>query len=220
MSEGIEHTTYGPDSTPTLRAASASVYLPSSDLQEVEDEEPIAPPKGQVTGATLFETLRALAVEASAIGAARRCLDALVRAVPCRAALLHVLDTKRWTFVVLAASGADAGAVMHKRCDPRDPLLRAAFGASRAFALNHLSRAAAMSIDRFARLGGARRVLMAPVTCDGCVLAAFELVDPVHGVRFTTHDSRALVYVARHFGRFLVEERLLGDLGAWARGPA
>jgi hypothetical protein len=61
---------------------------------------------------------------------------------------------------------------------------------------------------------------MAPVTCGGCVLAAFELVDHIHGVRFTTHDSRALVYVARRFGQFLVEERLLADLGARARGPA
>jgi hypothetical protein len=82
-----------------------------------------------------------------------------------------------------------------------------------------LRNTTALSIRRFARLGGARRVLMAPVTHAGRVLAALELIDPLHGVTSTTQDSRALALVAERYGRFLVDKRLLGDVGARAPGP-
>ena len=126
-----------------------------------------------------------------AVEAASVCLAVVVRAVGCRAAMVHLWDAQERTFVIAYALGPNAGVLLNARHEATDPLLAESFVRRVPRVVNHEARPV---LPRHSVIGGAWSVLVAPVMDGGSPLGAFELVDPLDGSCFDDRHIAATRY--------------------------
>jgi hypothetical protein len=149
----------------------------------------------------VMDTLRGVkclrAVEAASV-----CLAACVRAVGCRAAIVHVWDTSEKNLVIAYALGPNAGVLLNARHEVTDPLLAEAFARRVPRVVNSESRPA---LPRHGVLGGAWSVLVAPVLDGEATLGAIELLDPLDGSCFDDRHIAATRYATERLVSLLRE---------------
>jgi GAF domain-containing protein len=165
----------------------------------------------------LLNALSRLHTEPGALSAARVCLDALERAVPCRASLVHMFDAARSEFVVVHARGEHAESMILERQSTDDPLLRVAMPRVDPFAWDDLRRAPVSRLGRFSELSNVVSVLVCPLVAGTRWLGAIELVDPKGGESFRPQDLLAAQQVASRYSRFLTARGVVIDTAAIAR---
>jgi GAF domain-containing protein len=161
--------------------------------------------------------LAALDGAPDALAAARACLDALAKVVPCRASLVHAFDEARGDFLVVHAHGEGAASRVLERASCDDPLLRVAMPCADPFPWNDLRKAPVDRLARFADLANVHRILVCPVLRGARRLGVFELVDPTHGGLFRTAEMNAARMVADRYARYLAARGVVLDIAAIAR---
>jgi hypothetical protein len=206
--------------------------LPSTDL-EVDEAPRSAPtvttrPPAMVDEelvAALFVRLHAIALFPDSLTAGRLCIEVIEELVPCRAILLHLFDETRGGFLVADVTGAgECEDALLSRSGPSDPLLSIAMpllaiampGAS-AFSCNDLSDLPVHTVERLTRLGGARRIMVAPVMANGRCYGAIELIDPLGDADFERRHEGAVAYVAARYAEFLLTHEAILDIERVAR---
>jgi GAF domain-containing protein len=68
-----------------------------------------------------------------------------------------------------------------------------------------------VTLDRYAIIGGARSLIIAPVMDSGRFLGAIELVNPLDGQPFTESDGNAVTYIAEQFAEFVANRGVVTD---------
>jgi hypothetical protein len=126
-----------------------------------------------------------------AVEAASVCLAVTVRAVGCRAAIVHLWDAREASFVVTYALGPNAGLLLNARHTTDDALLAESFGKRVPRVINNEQRP---GLPRHAVLGGAWSLLVAPVMDADAPLGAIELIDPLDGSCFDDRHVAATRY--------------------------
>jgi GAF domain-containing protein len=67
------------------------------------------------------------------------------------------------------------------------------------------------ALPRYAALGGARSLLVAPVVHEGRFLGAIELLNPLDGQPFNESEGNALTYIAEQFAEFISSHGIVTD---------
>jgi hypothetical protein len=175
-------------------------------------EVPRAPSDSLVFSLSL--RLQALGLFPDALTAGRLCIEVIEELVPCRAIYLHVFDHRSGDYVLADFTGPEGEAGLLTRSTQDDPLLAVLLpifamtdpGANAVVCndlYNDLSGAPIEAVERFARMGGARRVLLAPVRTSGRTYAVIELVDPTSDVPFEAWHERAVTFAAARYAEYL-----------------
>jgi hypothetical protein len=161
----------------------------------------------------LFEVMHELMLYESAPAGARFCLEALLKAVPSLAGLVHLRDPASLELVVVHALGPRAVGRLCTRTPLTDALVMRA------------ARAGEPTVVTYGAEPGAEKtmcprhgffepwsVVLVPVTHGGQLLGLFEVIDPVEGNLHDEQAQGAFTYVASCLGRFLAEHGAeLGD---------
>jgi hypothetical protein len=177
--------------------------------------DPPSVPRARVRGedliADLFEAMHDLHFLQDAVEAGSFCLALSMSKIPCRAGIVHSYDIDRRQFLVTTTRGTPAGPLLLRRYPERDLALYAATRKRRAIILSYSTEAEAQSLERYATIGGVRRVLVAPAMLVGRFLGAIELIDPLDGQPFTDSDAYAMTYIAEQFAQFVAEHGIVTD---------
>src|SRR5579872_3301180 len=173
------------------------------------------PPGSRVGGedliADLFESMHDLHFTRDAVEGGDFCLVTAMEKLPSQAALVHVFDISRREFLVANARGAGTETLLLRRSPEADPLLSLALRKRRAVVLAESDLGEAATVDRYAILGGARSLVVAPVMVAGRPLGAVELVNPLDGQPFTESDGNAVTYIAEQFAEFVSTRGIVTD---------
>jgi hypothetical protein len=177
--------------------------------------DPPSVPRARVRGedliADLFEAMHDLHFLQDAVEAGSFCLALSMSKIPCRAGIVHSYDIDRREFVVTTTRGTPAAPLLLRRYPERDLALYAATRKRRAIILTYSTETEAQSLERYAAIGGVRRVLVAPAMLVGRFLGAIELIDPLDGQPFTDSDAYAMTYIAEQFAQFVAEHGIVTD---------
>jgi hypothetical protein len=171
----------------------------------LEDEDPLD---------VVMEALRGVrclrAVEAASV-----CLAVTVRAVGCRAAIAHLWNERRNSFVVAYALGPNAHLLLNTRHGVTDALLYEGVLGRVPRVVNSEQRP---PLPRHAVLGGAWSVLVAPVMDGDAIFGAIELLDPLDGSCFDDRHIAATRYATARLVALLLEAG--GSIGKLVAPPA
>jgi hypothetical protein len=203
-----------PVMAPVTASVAASVPPPVA-FPVAAPADPPSVPRARVRGedliADLFEAMHDLHFLQDAVEAGSFCLALSMSKIPCRAGIVHSYDIDRRQFLVTTTRGAPAAPLLLRRYPERDLALYAATRKRRAIILSYSTEAEAQSLERYAAIGGVRRVLVAPAMLVGRFLGAIELVDPLDGQPFTDSDAYAMTYIAEQFAQFVAEHGIVTD---------
>jgi GAF domain-containing protein len=181
---------------------------------------------GEELVATFFEAMHELHFMRDALEGGDFCLMLAMDNVPCQVGLVHLYDIDRREFVVTSARGNRGAELLATRHAETDAMLRAAMRRRRAVlvadvpssepaadgALDGADAAAeAARLPRYASLGGARSVVVAPAMQAGRFLGAIELLNPLDGKPFTDLEANALSYMAEQLAEFIAARGVVTD---------
>jgi hypothetical protein len=177
--------------------------------------EPAIEPRRRARGedliADLFEAMHELHFLRDAVEGGAFCLALCIDKIPCHAGVVHLYDIDRREFLVTNTRGAVAKQLLLRRTPEADPVLSAATRRRHAIAVTYADESEALAIDRYAAIGGGRRVLVAPVMQAGRYLGALELIDPLDGQPFTETEVNAMTYIAGQFADFVEARGVVTD---------
>ena len=163
----------------------------------------------------VMDTLRGVkclrAVEAASV-----CLAVVVRAVGCRAAMVHLWDAREESFVIAYALGPNAPVLLNARHGKDDAVLAEAFANRVPRVVNYEGARAAL--PRHSVVGGAWSVLVAPVMDGDVPLGAIELIDPLDGSCFDDRHIAAARYTTERLVTLLRQAG--GSIGKLIPPPA
>jgi hypothetical protein len=203
---------------PVPPAALDSSAPPTSRGSNMPPPVEVQPPvlKARLRGdeliADLFEVMHDLQFLRDAVEGAEFCLALALEKMPAHGGIVHLFDIDRREFVITCAGGAGGESLLLQRCAESDPVLSAAMRKHRplVFADAQTSRDV-RSIGRYAALGGAISLIVAPVQLGGRFLGAIELLNPVDDGPFTDDDGHALSYIAEKLAAFVGEHGIQID---------
>ena len=138
------------------------------------------------------------------------CLTLAMEKLPCQAGLVHLYDIDRREFLVASTRGAGTSRLLLKRHSEADAMLIAAMRKKRALVVAEAGQSAS-GIERYAVLGGAHSLLIAPVLLHGRILGAIELLNPLDGQPFNESEANALTYIAEQFAEFISSHGIVTD---------
>jgi hypothetical protein len=167
--------------------------------------------RGEDLIADLFEAMHDLHFLRDAIEGGEFCLSLAMEKVPSHAGIVHLYDIDKREFLVTSTRGAGTSGLLMRRHPENEPLLLAAMNRRRAIVIADASVAPAAAVDRFAAVGGARSLMIAPVMLHGRFLGAIELLNPLDGQPFTEAEGNALNYIAEQFAEFLDSHGVVTD---------
>ena len=193
-----------------MRAQAASeprVSLHSIDLEVVDDSAlhdrvTLPRPIGEEPLDAVIDALRTLTCSGP-VEAATVCLAACVRAIPVRAALVHLLDARTGDLVVVYAHGDAARRLLLHHTAVGDATFVDAIAKRAPRVFNYGGPEGRAPLARHATFGNVWSVLVAPVMEDDRVLGLVELVDPLDGSAFDDDAVSALRYATSHLGEIL-----------------
>ncbi len=168
-------------------------------------------PRGEDLIADLFEAMHDLHFVRDAIEGGEFCLALAMDKLPSQAGIVHLYDIDRREFLVTSTRGTGTSKLLLRRHSEGDVLLHAAMARRRAIVIPDATRGEAGALERFAVLGGARSLVVAPVMEHGRFLGAIELLNPSDGQPFTDAEGNALNYIAQQFAEFLASHGVITD---------
>lgn len=176
---------------------------------------------GRISGDELitsfFESMHDLHFLRDALEGGEFCLTLATQALPSRAAFVHFFDIEARQWIVACTYGNDTSSLLATHASEADVPLREAARHGKAVVLNDTS---SETTSRYAHLGGARSVIVAPVKQAGRTLAAIELVDPLDGKPFEDVEGNAITYVAEQYAEYLGSRGIVLDVERIRRAAA
>jgi GAF domain len=174
-----------------------------------------AVPAGRIHGedliADLFESMHDLHFARDTVDGGDFCLALAMTKLPSLAGIVQLYDIDRREFVVTNTRGEGAGKLLLRRFPESDPLLAAAMRKRSAVVVPDALQSEATSSERYATIGGARSLIVAPVMLSGRFLGAIELLNPIDGEPFTESDGNAVTYIAEQFAEFVASRGVVTD---------
>jgi putative methionine-R-sulfoxide reductase with GAF domain len=167
--------------------------------------------RGEDLIADLFEAMHDLHFVRDALEGGEFCLTLAMEKLPSQAGIVHLYDIDRREFLVTSTRGAGTGKLLLRRHPESDALLSAAMRKRRAVVIADATQSEAAGIDRYAALGGARSLMIAPVMQSGRFLGAIELLNPLDGQPYTDSEGNALSYIAEQFAEFVASVGIVTD---------
>jgi len=161
--------------------------------------------------ADLFESMHDLHFVRDAIEGGEFCLALALDKLPSHAGIVHLYDIDHREFLVTSTRGEGTNRLLLRRHPENDILLHAAMARRRAIVIPDATVGEGGALERFALLGGARSLMIAPVMEHGRFLGAIELVNPLDGQPFTDAEGNALNYIAQQFAEFLSAHGVVTD---------
>jgi hypothetical protein len=166
--------------------------------------------RGDELIADLFEAMHDLQFLRDAIEGADFCLTLALEKMPARGGIVHLYDIDHRQFVITCAGGPGGQALLSQRSAENDPILFPTMRKRRALVLaDATTHAAARETQRYATLGGAKSLIVAPVALGGRFLGAIELLNPTDDIPFTDDDGHALSYIAEQLASFVGQRGIL-----------
>jgi hypothetical protein len=216
--DGLDQTLASePPPSPTAPPSTGSSAPPESLAPATTRAEELPPthasvpaPKPRLRGdeliADLFESMHDLQFLSDAIGGADFCLTLALEKMPANGGIVHLYDIDHREFVITCAGGDGGEGLLYQRNSEHDPILAPTMRKRRPLVLADATTSEhARDMPRYATLGGARSLLVAPVALGGRFLGAIELLNPIDGVPFTDDDGHALAYIAEQLASFVAE---------------
>ena len=167
--------------------------------------------RGDELIALLFEEMHDLTFMADALEGAAFCLWVVLDKLPSKAAFVHFYDLEKREFVVASVAGAVGVEHAARRHAPTDPWLAEAMQRRTTFVVADATGHEGANVERFAAVGGARSVVVAPVMLGGRMLGAIEVVNPIDGHPFGDDDANAIQYMAEQFAEFVSSHGMVID---------
>ena len=167
--------------------------------------------RGEDLIADLFEAMHELHFVHDAIEAGEFCLTLALQKLPSQAGIVHLYDIDRREFLVTSTRGNGTGKLLLRRHPEGDVLLQAAMARRRAIVIADATTGEGGALERFALIGGARSLMIAPIMQHGRFLGAIELLNPLDGQPFTDAEGNALNYIAEQFAEFLAAHGVVTD---------
>jgi hypothetical protein len=170
--------------------------------------------RGDELVADLFDVMHDLHFLRDALEGGDFCLAVAMEKLPAEAGWVHLYDIDRREFVVTSVRGGSASVLVLRRHSEREKLLAEAMRGRKPVVIADATDAAAPDIaiaERFALVGGARSIIVAPVMQAGRFLGAIELVNPLDGLPFTETDGAAVAYIADQFAEFVAARGVVTD---------
>ncbi len=161
----------------------------------------------------LFEEMHDLNFMADALEGAQFCLWVALDKLPSRAGFVHFYDVASREYVVASVAGAAGPDQVTRRNSQNDPWLGEAMRRREAYVVGDARNHEGANVERFAAIGGAVSVIVAPVMLGGRALGAIEIVNPIDGAPFGEDDANALAYMAEQFAEFVSSHGLVTDEG-------
>ena len=196
-----------PAPVPAPSFAPAPVVAPAPAPAIIETRVRV---RGEDLIADLFESMHDLHFVRDALEGGEFCLALAMEKLPCQAGIVHLYDIDRREFLVASTRGSGTSKLLLKRYPESDALLLSAMRKRRAVVVAD-AQSEAQGIDRYAALGGARSLLIAPVASHGRLLGAIELVNPLDGQPFNESEGNALTYIAEQFAEFISSHGIVTD---------
>jgi hypothetical protein len=203
-------TSFAPPAPAVLVPAFVPPAPPQTLLAAVEPFQPaVAPaPRLSIQDPTdvLFDAMYDLDLFETAIEGASYSLASILRALPSRAGMIHLFDTETREFVTVYAQGPGSDELlMSRHSEDDDWLISAAICKHKPLIMSYGGEVDGRPLDRHAKFGAIKSVLVAPVFSWGRCLGIIELVDPTDGSRFDVRAENAIAYAADRYGEFLGE---------------
>ncbi len=187
---------------------------PSVVINDAPSLTQASPPSVRMRGddliTDLFEVMHDLHFLRDAVEGGDFCLAVAMERIPSLAGIVHLYDIDRREFVITSARGPNTASLLLKRHSEAEPLLAGAMRRRRAVAIGDATQQTA-SVERYAAVGGARSVIVAPVMQAGRYLGAIELLNPLDGQPFATADGDAVGYIAEQFAEFVATRGVVTD---------
>jgi GAF domain-containing protein len=187
---------------------------PVQAVQVVQPAQP-APTAGRIHGedliADLFESMHDLHFARDAVEGGDFCLALAMAKLPSLAGIVQLYDIDRREFLVTNTRGAGTSVLLLRRFPESDALLAAAMRKRRAVVIADATQSDAALNERYAAIGGARSLVIAPVMLSGRFLGAIELLNPIDGEPFTESDGNAVTYIAQQLAEFVAATGIVTD---------
>jgi putative methionine-R-sulfoxide reductase with GAF domain len=176
---------------------------------------PSTPGNGRIRGedliADLFEAMHDLHFLRDALEGGEFCLALAMEKLPSQAGIVHVYDIDHREFVTATTRGAGTGVLLSRRFPESDPIVSAAMRNRRPLVFADAAQSEAATVERYAAVGGARSVIVAPVMQAGRFLGAIEILNPLDGQPFTEAEGNAIMYIAEQLAEFLGQRGVVTD---------
>jgi hypothetical protein len=168
--------------------------------------------RGEELITDLFESMHDLQFLRDSLEGADFCLTMALEKMPARGGIVHLYDIDHREYVITCAGGEGGETLLLTRYAESDPILSLAMRRRRSLVFADAQASAEVrSIERYATLGGAKSLVVAPVALGGRFLGAIELLNPVDDVPFTDDDGYALSYIAEQLAAFVGARGILLD---------
>jgi GAF domain-containing protein len=176
--------------------------------------------RGEDLIADLFEAMHDLHFLRDAVEGGDFCLALAMEKLPSQAGIVHLYDIDRREFLIASTRGTGTAALLAQRFPENETILAAAMRKRRPLVFADAMQSEAAAIERYAALGGARSVIVAPVMREGRFLGALELLNPLDGQPFTEAEGNAVMYIADQLAEFVGERGVVTDPERIAPRPA
>jgi hypothetical protein len=167
--------------------------------------------RGEDLIADLFEAMHDLHFLRDALEGGEFCLTLAMEKLPAQAAVVHLYDIDHREFVVTSTRGVGTGVLLSRRVPESDAILLSALRKRKPLVFADAAQSEAATVERYAAVGGARSVIVAPVEQAGRFLGAIELLNPLDGQPFTEAEGNAVMYIAEQLAEFLNQRGVVTD---------
>jgi hypothetical protein len=167
--------------------------------------------RGEDLIADLFESMHDLHFVRDAVEGGDFCLSLAMEKLPSQVGIVHLYDIDRREFLVTSVRGAATGKLLLQRHPENDLMISAAMRKRRAVVVADASQGETATVGRYATVGGARSLIIAPVMQAGRFLGAIELLNPLDGGPYTESEGNAVSYIAEQFAEFVAERGVVTD---------
>ena len=161
--------------------------------------------------ADLFEAMHDLHFVRDAIEGGDFCLALAMEKLPSQFGIVHLYDIDKREFLVTSVRGAGANKLLLRRHPENDAVLLAAMRNRNALVIADAAQSEVAAMERYALLGGARSLIVAPVLQHGRFLGAVEILNPLDGQPFTEPEGNALSYIAEQFAEYISSHGIVTD---------
>jgi len=175
----------------------------------------LAAPRGRLRSedliADLFEAMHDLHFVRDAVEGGDFCLALAMEKLPSQFGIVHLYDIDKREFLVTSVRGAGTTKLLMRRHPENDTVLLAAMRNRNALVIADAAQSDAATLERYAILGGARSLMIAPVLQHGRFLGAIEILNPLDGHPFTEPEGNALSYIAEQFAEYISSHGIVTD---------
>jgi hypothetical protein len=172
-------------------------------------------PNGRVRGedliADLFEAMHDLHFLKDALEGGEFCLALAMEKLPSQVGIVHLYDINHREFLITSTRGTGTGVLLLRRFPESDPILLSAMNKRKPLVFSDAMQTEAATVERYAAVGGARSVIVAPVEQAGRFLGALEILNPLDGQPFTESEGNAIMYIAEQLAEFLSQRGVVTD---------